>query len=153
MHTGRQLNELVLEPTLAEIDNDLKVTRPLLPSILLNSSLSSQRKSVINVFLKWYKKQKPKDLQVKTIVSLINGFNTFLLAGTGYGKSRIPEMFLRLFDPGQLPVVLVLNPLDALGDNQVSIIWLMMNARFVMNLINFICRLQTSSSRILQLSI
>ncbi|EFP78569.2 uncharacterized protein PGTG_04525 [Puccinia graminis f. sp. tritici CRL 75-36-700-3] len=69
-------------------------------------------------------KQESKTLQVDTVANLVRGRNTFLLAATGYGKSRIPEMYLNLTArdrKGQfLGVVVVLNPLDALGDNQVE---------------------------------
>jgi superfamily II DNA helicase RecQ len=60
-----------------------------------------------------------KVLQVDTVTSLANGRNTFLLAGTGFGKSRIAEMYYQLIPGRYKAVVLVLNPLDTLGDNQV----------------------------------
>ncbi|PLW24068.1 hypothetical protein PCANC_28703 [Puccinia coronata f. sp. avenae] len=41
------------------------------------------------------------------------------MAGTGFGKSHIAEMYLSLF-AAKDGVILVLNPLDALGDNQVA---------------------------------
>ncbi|KAA1066967.1 ATP-dependent DNA helicase sgs1 [Puccinia graminis f. sp. tritici] len=69
-------------------------------------------------------KQESKPLQVKTVANLVRGRNTFLLAATGFGKSRIPEMYLNLTTRDRkgelLGVVVVLNPLDALGDNQVE---------------------------------
>ncbi|OAV98576.1 hypothetical protein PTTG_11873 [Puccinia triticina 1-1 BBBD Race 1] len=43
----------------------------------------------------------------------------FVLAGTGYGKSRIAELYFHLYAPEKKPVVLVLNPLDSLGEDQV----------------------------------
>ncbi|EHS62995.1 uncharacterized protein PGTG_22755 [Puccinia graminis f. sp. tritici CRL 75-36-700-3] len=65
-----------------------------------------------------------KPRQVETVASLIRGRNTFLLAATGFGKSRIPELYLDLLckdRSGDIQgVVVVLNPLDALGDNQVA---------------------------------
>ena len=64
--------------------------------------------------------QEPKPLQLETVMSLVKRRHTFLLAGTGFGKTRIAEMYLSLFDHVQKPVVLVLNPLDSLGDNQVQ---------------------------------
>ncbi|KAI7944613.1 hypothetical protein MJO28_010308 [Puccinia striiformis f. sp. tritici] len=64
-------------------------------------------------------KQEPKPLQIKATFNLAKGRNTFLLAGTGYGKSRLSEMYIDLFPKSQRAVVLVLNPLDALGENQV----------------------------------
>ncbi|KAH9457821.1 hypothetical protein Pst134EB_010133 [Puccinia striiformis f. sp. tritici] len=63
--------------------------------------------------------QEPKPLQVEAVFNLARGLNTFLLAGTGYGKSRISEMYFDMIPQSQRPVVLVLNPLDALGENQV----------------------------------
>jgi superfamily II DNA helicase RecQ len=69
-------------------------------------------------------KQESKPLQVNTVANLVRGQNTFLLAAIGFGKSRIPEMYLNLTTRDRngkfLGVVVVLNPLDALGDNQVE---------------------------------
>ncbi|PLW45183.1 hypothetical protein PCANC_11291 [Puccinia coronata f. sp. avenae] len=59
----------------------------------------------------------PKDLQVEAVLVLARGQNCFVRAGTGYGKTRISEMFFNMFH--QKAVVLVLNPLDSLGDDQV----------------------------------
>ena len=61
----------------------------------------------------------PKELQINTVKSLVKKRHTFVLAGTGFGKSRIAEMYFNLFDRSDKPLFLVLNPLDALGDNQV----------------------------------
>jgi hypothetical protein len=61
-----------------------------------------------------------KPLQTKAVVNLVRRKNTFLLAGTGFGKSRIPEMFYKLIPKHTGAVILVLNPLDSLGNNQVS---------------------------------
>ncbi|KAG0145355.1 hypothetical protein CROQUDRAFT_45859, partial [Cronartium quercuum f. sp. fusiforme G11] len=44
--------------------------------------------------------------------------DTFLLASTGYRKSWIPELYLLMYPKGSWPIVLVVDPLDALGDNQ-----------------------------------
>ncbi|PLW24221.1 hypothetical protein PCASD_10484 [Puccinia coronata f. sp. avenae] len=62
----------------------------------------------------------PKPLQIDTVVNLARGRNVILLAGTGFGKSRIAEMYHDLVPKLTKGVVLVLNPLDALGNNQVS---------------------------------
>jgi ATP-dependent helicase YprA (DUF1998 family) len=59
----------------------------------------------------------PKKLQVDAVTSLVQGKHTFVRAGTGFGKTRISEMFFGLFD--RRVVVLVLVPLDSLGDDQV----------------------------------
>ncbi|OAV93510.1 hypothetical protein PTTG_27299 [Puccinia triticina 1-1 BBBD Race 1] len=64
-------------------------------------------------------KQEAKPLQVEAVFNLCKGRNTFLLAGTGFGKSRISEIYFKMIPKSQKAVVLVLNPLDALGDNQV----------------------------------
>ncbi|PLW51942.1 hypothetical protein PCASD_00919 [Puccinia coronata f. sp. avenae] len=61
-----------------------------------------------------------KLLELRAARSSKTIFHTFVLAGTGFGKTRIAEIYLRLFKPYQKPVIVVLNPLDALGDNQVE---------------------------------
>ncbi|KAA1079242.1 ATP-dependent DNA helicase sgs1 [Puccinia graminis f. sp. tritici] len=63
--------------------------------------------------------QPAKDLQIEAVYHLANGSNTFVLAGTGFGKSRIPEIYHMLHPKPSNAVIVVLNPLDALGDNQV----------------------------------
>ncbi|PLW23170.1 hypothetical protein PCANC_28035 [Puccinia coronata f. sp. avenae] len=60
-----------------------------------------------------------KSLQIEAVMHLVRLKNTFVMAGTGFGKSRVPELYVHLFVKSSKPVVLVLNPLDALGDNQV----------------------------------
>ena len=60
-----------------------------------------------------------KPLQTETVLNLVRGRNVFILAGTGFGKSRISEMYFTLFPMKTRPVFIVLNPLDSLGDNQV----------------------------------
>ena len=67
-----------------------------------------------------YFDEPPKDLQTRTVVSLVCRQHSFVLAGTGYGKSHIVEMYYNLFPKLCKAVVLVLNPLDSLGDNQVQ---------------------------------
>ncbi|PLW28600.1 hypothetical protein PCANC_24607 [Puccinia coronata f. sp. avenae] len=64
--------------------------------------------------------QPSKPLQIEAVILLVRLKNTFAMAGTGFGKSRIPEMYVHLFAKSSKPVVLVLNPLDALGNNQVQ---------------------------------
>ncbi|EGG02678.1 uncharacterized protein MELLADRAFT_109980 [Melampsora larici-populina 98AG31] len=45
----------------------------------------------------------------------------FLLAGTGFGKSRVPKLFYLAHDQERYtPNVLSINPLDSLGEDQVS---------------------------------
>ncbi|KAH9441586.1 hypothetical protein Pst134EA_032814 [Puccinia striiformis f. sp. tritici] len=61
-----------------------------------------------------------KEIQISAVVNLVRRRNTFVLAGTGYGKSRIAEMYWDLFPKHTKAIVLSLNPLDTLGDNQVE---------------------------------
>ncbi|KAH9446793.1 hypothetical protein Pst134EA_030697 [Puccinia striiformis f. sp. tritici] len=63
--------------------------------------------------------QDAKPLQIDAVVNLVRGRNTFLLAGTGYGKSRIAELYFRTLPVREKPVIIVLVPLDSLGHNQV----------------------------------
>ncbi|OAV98058.1 hypothetical protein PTTG_25783 [Puccinia triticina 1-1 BBBD Race 1] len=56
---------------------------------------------------------------METVISLVRRKHTFTLAGTGFGKTRIGEVCYRLFPAYKKPIVLVLNPLDSWGDNQV----------------------------------
>ncbi|OAV87062.1 hypothetical protein PTTG_10349, partial [Puccinia triticina 1-1 BBBD Race 1] len=60
----------------------------------------------------------PKALQIEAVVALAQEKHCFTLAGTGFGKSRIAEMYSNLYDETENPIVLVLNPLDSLWDNQ-----------------------------------
>ncbi|KAH9443116.1 hypothetical protein H4Q26_013351 [Puccinia striiformis f. sp. tritici PST-130] len=60
-----------------------------------------------------------KPLQMQTVINLVHRKDTFVLAGTGFGKTRIAEVYWHLFPAYRKPVILVLNPLDTLGDNQV----------------------------------
>ncbi|OAV95523.1 hypothetical protein, variant [Puccinia triticina 1-1 BBBD Race 1] len=61
-----------------------------------------------------------KEIQITAVMDLVKRRNSFVLAGTGYGKSRIAEMFWDLFPKCRKAMVLSLNPLDSLGDNQVE---------------------------------
>ncbi|KAA1139256.1 ATP-dependent DNA helicase sgs1 [Puccinia graminis f. sp. tritici] len=78
------------------------------------------QKAIVDDCLPRYpENEPPKPVQVKAVKSLVHRHNTFVMAGTGCGKSRISEMYFNLFAPYKKSVILVLNPLDALGDNQV----------------------------------
>jgi superfamily II RNA helicase len=75
------------------------------------------RKSIISDCLPCYpKNEPPKIVQVDAVMSLVRQRHTFVMAGTGCGKSRISEMYHHLFARLKKAVILVLNPLDALGD-------------------------------------
>lgn len=99
----------------------LKVCKTVLSKKLKNSSILEQNQACLARFNEKYPRDNAKDIQIETTVSIINGRMTFLLAGTGFGKSWIPELFFHMFAKVNRPVILVLNPLDALGNNQVSI--------------------------------
>ncbi|PLW07727.1 hypothetical protein PCANC_25370 [Puccinia coronata f. sp. avenae] len=79
---------------------------------------SNLRKELAVRSLQCYKNP-AKPLQIEAVFNLVRGKNVFLLAGTGYGKSRIPEMYHKLIPKTIGAVIIVLNPLDTLGDNQV----------------------------------
>ncbi|KAA1119016.1 ATP-dependent DNA helicase sgs1 [Puccinia graminis f. sp. tritici] len=64
--------------------------------------------------------QTPTTLQVNAVVNLVKKNNTFVLSGTGSGKTRIAEMYHHLFSRStRKATIIVLNPLDSLGENQV----------------------------------
>lgn len=117
--TQRQSKEATKDAA-EEPSQGLKLERPGLSKNLLNMNIEDQKDAVVKKFKQKYPHNQAKDLQINTVVSLINGDNTFLLAGTGYGKTRVSELFFHMHFKVNNPVILVLNPLDALGDNQVS---------------------------------
>ncbi|KAA1080913.1 ATP-dependent DNA helicase sgs1 [Puccinia graminis f. sp. tritici] len=41
----------------------------------------------------------PKKLQIDTVCNLARGYHSFVLAGTGYGKSRIGELYFHMYAP------------------------------------------------------
>jgi len=92
-----------------------------LPLNLLDASKEELHQLIVKSAVDFYHDQ-PKDLQVKAISQLVHGNHCFVCAGTGFGKTRIAEMFFNLFKTKS--VVLVLNPLDSLGDDQVCEIML-----------------------------
>lgn len=92
-----------------------------LPASFVKASGSERKRIVESEFVRFYEAP-GKPLQVETVLSLAQSQNTFLLAGTGYGKTRIAELFCRLFKKSHSPLIMVLNPLDALGDNQVQFV-------------------------------
>lgn len=107
-------------PEKMQPSHDLELKNPTLSSKLLASSLDNQNEAVESKFRKKYPTDEIKNEQITTVVSLVNGDITFLLAGTGFGKSRVPKLFFHMFSKVKKPVILVLNPLDSLSDNQVN---------------------------------
>ncbi|PLW42578.1 hypothetical protein PCASD_05306 [Puccinia coronata f. sp. avenae] len=86
---------------------------------IMNKS-NDDMKAHISRTAKLFYQQPAKSLQVDAVLNLVNGRNTFLLAGTGFGKSRIPEIYSMMLPRRNKAIVLTLNPLDTLGDNQVE---------------------------------
>ncbi|OAV86184.1 hypothetical protein PTTG_30040 [Puccinia triticina 1-1 BBBD Race 1] len=81
---------------------------------------SDLTEAIIDVCLPRYpENEPPKPVQIDAVVNLVEGQHTFVMAGTGCGKSCISEMYYNLFAKSKKAVILVLNPLNALGDNQV----------------------------------
>ncbi|EFP93397.2 uncharacterized protein PGTG_19415 [Puccinia graminis f. sp. tritici CRL 75-36-700-3] len=87
---------------------------------LMNANDDALKKEIASRARNFYNGEEAKTLQIDVVANLARGRNTFLLAGTGYGKSRISEMYFKLLPQNTKPVILVLNPLDALGENQVA---------------------------------
>lgn len=94
-------------------------SKPAFHKYHIKSDDDEQREVIRKLFYSKYQVN-ARDLQVDAVMSLVRNMDTFLIASTGYGKSRIPEMFSMMFVKSSNPIVLILNPLDALGDNQVS---------------------------------
>ncbi|KAI9610322.1 hypothetical protein KEM48_002543 [Puccinia striiformis f. sp. tritici PST-130] len=74
---------------------------------------------ITNIVNKYYN-EPLKPLQMQTVINLVHQKNMFVLAGTGFGKTRIAKVYWHLFPAYRKPVILVLNPLDTLVDNQVG---------------------------------
>lgn len=95
------------------------------PRVLFKRSILQKTDQELSdhVRLKFFEryKQEARDLQVECVVALVRGKPTFLCAGTGFGKTRVAEMFRELLSLRSLAIVLIFNPLDALGDNQVRL--------------------------------
>lgn len=84
---------------------------------ILRESTEALRQRIRVLFQKCYH-QDAKELQVLVVELLVKGHDVFFHAGTGFGKTRIAETFFWLFGKRKKPLYIVLNPLDALGDNQ-----------------------------------
>lgn len=95
------------------------------PPVVLNQSIlrmsdDKLRERIRSNFVTKYS-QEARPLQVECVLAVARGQTTFLLAGTGYGKTRIAESFRSLFSLKSRAIIIILNPLDALGDNQVGL--------------------------------
>lgn len=105
---------------LNESARSLHLERTTLSLKVLNASIVDQWAFFKAKFKTRWSNDNPSDVQLRSAVSLANGQNTFLLSATGSGKSRVSELFFLMFPKVKKAVILVLNPLDALGDDQVS---------------------------------
>jgi hypothetical protein len=111
-------------PDQIEMERSTRTIKNKAGQLTLNKAITTMdREKTIKMLVQQSKKvygdQLPKEVQLDLVINLIHCRDTFVLAGTGVGKSRIPEMYLDLFPRYKKPIVLVLNPLDSLGDNQV----------------------------------
>ncbi|KNF00196.1 hypothetical protein PSTG_06606 [Puccinia striiformis f. sp. tritici PST-78] len=98
-----------------------KTTKVTLTLKLLQMNDSELTDAIIEDAAPCYSPDQPsKQLQVEAVLNLIRIRHTFVRAGTGFGKSRVAEIYCHLFARTKNPVVLVLNPHDALGNNQVQ---------------------------------
>ena len=88
-----------------------------LPANVLAMNNEQLKKHITDTSVAFYHNQ-PKELQVKAVLVLARGQNCFVQARTGYGKTQISELFFNMFH--RKVVVLVLNPLDLLGNDQVQ---------------------------------
>ncbi|KAA1073661.1 ATP-dependent DNA helicase sgs1 [Puccinia graminis f. sp. tritici] len=79
-----------------------------------------QQAIVDNCLPRYPENEPPKPVQVDVVANLVKGRHTFVMARTGCWKSRISEMYYNLFAKTKKAVILVLNPLNVLGDNQVK---------------------------------
>ncbi|KAI7953767.1 hypothetical protein MJO28_006314 [Puccinia striiformis f. sp. tritici] len=98
-----------------------KTSKVTLTMKLLAMNDTDLKQAIIEVARPCYPADQPsKPVQIEGAFSLARRQHTFVRAGTGSGKSRVAEIYCHLFAKTKNPVVLVLNPLDALGDNQVK---------------------------------
>ncbi|KAA1070686.1 ATP-dependent DNA helicase sgs1 [Puccinia graminis f. sp. tritici] len=116
--SSRSVTGIQLSAKATKTHQESRPTRVRLLKKMLEKSDDSLGNAINEQAIKKYSAP-AKTLQIRTVVNLARGRNVFLLAGTGYGKSRIPELYYNLIPKETNAVVLVLNPLDALGDNQV----------------------------------
>ncbi|EGF99941.1 uncharacterized protein MELLADRAFT_68146 [Melampsora larici-populina 98AG31] len=94
-------------------------TRPKLQHHFVNTSEAKQAEEAGKQFEQMHG-YPARTEQIQSVVDLLNECTTFLLAGTGFGKSCVPGMFYHVHDPTSSPIILCINPLDTLGDDQVS---------------------------------
>ncbi|KAH9446580.1 hypothetical protein Pst134EA_030492 [Puccinia striiformis f. sp. tritici] len=98
-----------------------KTTKVTLTLKLLQMNDSGLTDAIIEDAAPCYSPDQPlKRLQVEAMLNLIRLRHTFVRGGTGFGKSCVAEIYCHLFAKTKNLVVLVLNPLDALSDNQVQ---------------------------------
>lgn len=123
-YTRRASKQHKAEPTVSENTDQPTISKPkhktpILKHPEINWNDPASRDLLENVYIEKFPDE-PRKLQIDTAWSLLRKQDTFLMATTGYGKTRIAELIYYMYDPESGPIILILNPLDALGDNQVS---------------------------------
>jgi hypothetical protein len=104
---------MALVPTKTPATKPERIT---LPTSLNKMDKNQLKQHIADTSVTFYGDQ-PKDLQVEGVASLAGGQHCFVRVGTGYGKTQISEIYYHLFK--RKGIVLVLNPLDSLGEDQV----------------------------------
>ncbi|KNE90118.1 hypothetical protein PSTG_16423 [Puccinia striiformis f. sp. tritici PST-78] len=98
-----------------------KMSKVMLTMKLLAMNDTNLKQAIIEDARPCYPADQPsKPVQIEGVFNLARRRHTIVRAGTGSGKSRVTEVYCHLFAETKNPVVLVLNPLDALGNNQVQ---------------------------------
>ena len=103
----------------AEINSAPRIgatARPQRRDRLLRLTTEHQKLELTNKFTQTYRVP-AQEIQVNSVPKLVQNSNVFLLASTGFGNTRVPELYHLLHLKQTNPIVLILNPLDALGDN------------------------------------
>jgi ABC-type glutathione transport system ATPase component len=123
MDKTNETNDLDFEDLLPDELAKLKLQAALKKRIRIRQDIlklsREELKEYIQVKSRVLYGDEPKGGQVDAVAALVRNQHTFVLVGTGFGKTCIAKMFHDLFQPYQKSIVLVLNPLDKLGDNQV----------------------------------
>ncbi|KAH9812815.1 hypothetical protein DFH28DRAFT_898233 [Melampsora americana] len=97
--------------------------QPKIKTEFIDTSKASPLKAVNELFQSHYGYPAKKE-QNKSAVDLVHAQTVFLLAGTGFGKSQVPEAFYLAHNHQKYaPIILSINPLDFLGDDQVQTLW------------------------------
>ncbi|KAA1071809.1 hypothetical protein PGT21_019949 [Puccinia graminis f. sp. tritici] len=75
----------------------VRINRITLSENVLKMDEKKLREHIAKEAESFYKGQTPKPLQLDAVMNLTELKHTFVMAGTGFGKSRIAEMYFNLF--------------------------------------------------------